>query len=703
MNEFVYNVMNTAAITIRKLKLAGKFKNYNVVIVSDEHELSYLLCGTLNFFRKQAPNMQINFVLNDKPQHPEFIEQLKLQWPEINIWNSLDSYFQNANYQNSAFNTVNIEESNIPEDNTDPEATIEPEEIIREENTENETSASSSKYSEMFFEFVNLRHPMYASMQKRTEKEAELKQILNHNLEYKDNFFQLITCIPDITEPLPEVTNAIAEREYEVIFRNYPADSLEKFVSHLEDCIRSYKEITTQVQVIRLDRVFGPGITSEDNIWVMNVLRDMFTNKKVTIYDRDRHDFASACYAKDALVGILLAMTNGRKGNIYHVSSWELSRYQVISTLYSAFPEHECSLETANEGWNKERPIEYRMLNARKLRLTHRTNLEKVLYTTKLNALKNTALWYLGEEPYIPKSDINVYYGRMNRIRELELEILKEVDAICKANDIHYFLSAGTMLGAVRHHGFIPWDDDVDISMLPEDYEKFLKVCPEHLSVDYGYQNFATETTSHYIHDKIRLKNSFFSTKYSDKYPMMNGVYIDVFIYYKTSDHPFFQKLHIRHINAVRRLIGIRWADKPRKNIHYYFSIVALPIMRLFPFIWLHKYYMHVLKHYEKKNTHYRVDSMGFNLKKVGAVPDEWFHGTIETDFCGLRLPILEHYDDYLRHWYGEHYMELLPLAGRKSVHDVIRIDLGQNLFDETKHDAAFRNVDLRGELFEHL
>jgi len=237
--------------------------------------------------------------------------------------------------------------------------------------------------------------------------------------------------------------------------------------------------------------------------------------------------------------------------------------------------------------------------------------------------------------------------------------------------------------------------------MLPEDYFKFLEVCPDKLSMDLGYQNFSTELTSHYIHDKIRVKNTFFSTKYSDQYQMMNGVYIDVFVYFKTSDKAFMQKFHLWYINVVRRLIGLRWADRPRKHIHYYKSKIALPIMRLFPFLWLHKYYIHVLSWYEKKKTHYRVDSMGFNLKKVGAVPDEWFHGTVEAEFCGKKYPILKHYDDFLSHWYTDKYMELLPVSNRKSVHDVVRIDLGQNLFDETAHDSAFRDVDLRGELFE--
>ena len=182
---------------------------------------------------------------------------------------------------------------------------------------------------------------------------------------------------------------------------------------------------------------------------------------------------------------------------------------------------------------------------------------------------------------------------------------------------------------------------------------------------------------------------------------MMNGVYIDVFVYFKTSDIPKMQKFHLWYISVVRRLIGMRWADRPRKGHHYYLSMIALPVMRLFSFLSLHKYYIHVLSWYEKRKTHYRVDSMGFNLKKVGAVPDEWFHGTVEAEFCGRKYPILARYDDFLRHWYGERYMELLPVSARKSVHSVVRIDLGQTMFSETMHDSAFRDADLRGELFE--
>lgn len=657
MNEFVYNVIDTAVAKLNSLKVTSKFNDMECVIVSDEHDVSYYISACLALINKKRPDMRIHIIVDKDVQNVTFLNQVRAEFETIQVWNSLDEYFHRGNIEDS--------------------------------------------YSEMFFDVVNLRNDKYLSKEARDAKENEILQILEHNLENKENVFQLVDCIPSIEMPLPDVTHAIAEREYEVIFRDYPEDSLEKYVIKLEDIIRPYTEKLKFAQVVRVDRLFGPGIEGNENIWINEILEDVINNGLIKLSDKDRHDFASAAYIKDALVQILLASVNGRHGNIYNVSSWEISRFQIVSNIYESFPDKNIVLETEHGDWDGKPDLQYRMLNARKIRLTHRTILDKTLYTRKADAIKSTALYFFGVERYIPKSDINVYYGRMNRIREIELEILKEVDAICKAYDIQYFLAAGTMLGAVRHNEFIPWDDDVDIGMLPEDYEKFLKVCPEHLSVDYGYQSYSTELTSHYIHDKIRLKNSFFSTKYSDKYPMMNGVYIDVFIYHKTSDNPRKQQRHIRKIQIMRRIIGIRWADRPRKNMHYYFSKVALPIMRLFPFMTLHKIYTRILRKYENKNTHYRIDGTGFNLKKVGAFPDEWFHGTIEHEFCGYKFPILAHYDEYLTHWYSEHYMELLPLSGRKSVHDVVRIDLGQNLFEETKHDKRFRDVDLRGELYE--
>jgi len=356
MNEFVYNVINNAAGAIKKLKLTKNLSDYNAVVIADEHQISYLLCGTLQILKKTVPDMQVSLVVNGQAEDADTLALIQEEWPDFAVYSSFDEYL----------------------------------------------AAKDAQRSEVMFNFANLRHPMYANMEKRAQKEAEVKRMLDYCTQNPQNLFQLITCIPDIKEALPEVTNAVAEREYEVIYRDYPEDSLEKYVIRLEDIIRSYTDLLPRVQVIRLDRVFGPGISATDDIWVMDVIRDMFTNKKVTVYDRDRHEFASAAYVKDAIIGILVGILSGRKGNIYHVSSHKISRLQIVNELLMAFPECECVLETENQKRESDVPVEYRMLNARKLRLAHSSKLDKVLYSKVVDSLKNTMRWQMKSAQPLP-------------------------------------------------------------------------------------------------------------------------------------------------------------------------------------------------------------------------------------------------------------------------------------------------------------
>ncbi len=87
-----------------------------------------------------------------------------------------------------------------------------------------------------------------------------------------------------------------------------------------------------------------------------------------------------------------------------------------------------------------------------------------------------------------PDLDINI-----RAVQKVELEILLEFDGVCKENNIKYHLFAGTLLGAIRHNGFIPWDDDIDVCMLRGDFEKFLTIGQECLGKDYFLQTYETD------------------------------------------------------------------------------------------------------------------------------------------------------------------------------------------------------------------
>ena len=115
------------------------------------------------------------------------------------------------------------------------------------------------------------------------------------------------------------------------------------------------------------------------------------------------------------------------------------------------------------------------------------------------------------------------------RLQNIELDMLKIVDSICQSLNIQYFLIGGTLLGAVRHKGFIPWDDDIDIGMLRPDYDRFIKEGPQILPDHLFLQCRETERFYPHIFTKIRNCETTFIEKTVKNIKMNHGVFIDVF------------------------------------------------------------------------------------------------------------------------------------------------------------------------------
>ena len=117
---------------------------------------------------------------------------------------------------------------------------------------------------------------------------------------------------------------------------------------------------------------------------------------------------------------------------------------------------------------------------------------------------------------------------QLRKVQLTELEIAKEVKRVCDENNICYFLYRGTFLGAVRHQGFIPWDDDMDIAMLRADYEKFCRIAPEKLGKDYCFQNWHTDESYALPFGKVRRRGTLFVEAKCRKLAE-NGIYIDIY------------------------------------------------------------------------------------------------------------------------------------------------------------------------------
>lgn len=145
-------------------------------------------------------------------------------------------------------------------------------------------------------------------------------------------------------------------------------------------------------------------------------------------------------------------------------------------------------------------------------------------------------------------------------IREYQLEvlaILKEIGRICKKHNIDYFIMFGSLIGAVRHKGFVPWDDDADVSMTRENFNKFMEVCKTELSDEYAVEYYKYDMNVGLIFPRIRKKNSTYINRFEiSKHSSYAGFYVDIIIMDYLSEKPFVEKLQKRSLQALHRIVS---------------------------------------------------------------------------------------------------------------------------------------------------
>ncbi|MFV0343467.1 MAG: LicD family protein [Anaerocolumna sp.] len=272
----------------------------------------------------------------------------------------------------------------------------------------------------------------------------------------------------------------------------------------------------------------------------------------------------------------------------------------------------------------------------------------------------------------------DTYHGKLEAIHDLMLVVLNEVDKICKENNIKYFLGGGTLLGAIRHKGFIPWDDDADIMMLRGEYEKFIKVAETELPEFLVLQTAENDPSNHFL-SKIRVKNTICSTKFTKELTELEqGFFVDIFPHDYTANSHVGQKIHCAVTVLGRSLVFNKWGKTyvQGNGEHKLFRFIATIIKTITPMFILEWFQFYVIRFFEhKKNNQYLYDGMGQNLNK-GAFPTEWLHDVVFTEFEGYHFPIPREYDKYLKFLYGD-YMRLIPVSERKNSHNIYMLDMG--------------------------
>ncbi len=508
----------------------------------------------------------------------------------------------------------------------------------------------------------------------------DLKNALKYASGIKNAQFIAMVIIP----PLTQRSDLISLSEMEL-----SAISQETFLSAVEEELSSYCD-KLDIREIRFDN-FLIEDSSYNALNLRKIATDAINSGCVTIESNDAFDIVSAASMSDAVDAVFTVMKNGKHGNIYNMSGESMSVYDLKSFVYKSLSEYGIKLSFSDNSDTDKKT--YRVLSTGKLQSLGYSpvcdNDTRILY-----ALSDIAC---DKYPVIANKTNELYDGKLQYIRNMELELLREVDRICRNNGITYFLSGGTMLGAVRHKGFIPWDDDIDIAMLRDDFDRFKAVCREQLSEKYQYQSHTNKDGYHYFFDKITIKDTYFSTKYSDSYDMLKGISMDIFVFDKTSDNALMQKLHYKSLMALRLMMNVRWKNCARKDKSYLLSKLALPVLRLFSMDTYSKWYDKLLRRYEKRKTS-TVLPPATDHKWRGVMPKSWFENVTDVPFEDVMSYIPTGYDEYLKQWYCDDYMELLPLSQRVGSHDFYRLDIG-NEIKLSKDNPQQKHYNYKGEL----
>ena len=259
-----------------------------------------------------------------------------------------------------------------------------------------------------------------------------------------------------------------------------------------------------------------------------------------------------------------------------------------------------------------------------------------------------------------------------------QLKIAKEIKRVCEKNNIKYFLDAGSMLGAVRHQGFIPWDDDMDIGMLDEEYKRFLEIAPKELGEEFFLDNYSLNKEYGLVFSKVRLKN----TKYVERLGATNSehqeIFVDVFPYFYRPENKFKRKKQSIKLRILSQIMMAQSGFRVWKGNKGISKLKFIPII--------------ILSYITKKENIFKKIEKIYNQCKSSEIigvhdgicydylyfDKKYLNKFIDINFENESFKIPAEYDKILTTIYGD-YMTLPPVEKRRT-HEIIELELGNSL-----------------------
>lgn len=269
---------------------------------------------------------------------------------------------------------------------------------------------------------------------------------------------------------------------------------------------------------------------------------------------------------------------------------------------------------------------------------------------------------------------------QLRKMKQVELNILKVLDCVCSKLDIHYSLASGTLLGAIRHQGFIPWDDDIDVMLLREDYNKLLKEGSKYLPAQYVLQTYETDPSYPMNFAKIRDVRTVFIECGVESLDMQHSIYLDIFPIDTVSETSFKRRLDnvkLTLVNAIKFSCTRELSDKSSSRFRGAIRKCLYPVCKGIGTQRLNRYETKLRTRYTSQKTTMtfadRYSLPPYRLTDRMAMPISYFQKYSMLNFEGQAFQVIAAYDSYLKSMYGD-YMKLPPKEQQIPHHECVKI-----------------------------
>lgn len=248
--------------------------------------------------------------------------------------------------------------------------------------------------------------------------------------------------------------------------------------------------------------------------------------------------------------------------------------------------------------------------------------------------------------------------AKMKKIWAAELDLLDKFSQVCERYGLRYFIGAGTLLGAVRHKGFIPWDDDVDVILPREDYDRLWEIAEQEFKPPYFFQTTLSENGFCRTHAQLRNSNTTGCIQEDASKDINRGIFLDVFPMDSLPDDPKKQASLRRELDVYKKILdyeyNIPYEVLPAKGRLFYHLIHLF--FRVVPYKAFFQHFNHkVLGKYSADHTTEKVADLSLAWRDCVHWKREWFTDFVYLPFENLQLRAPYRYKEVLSHQYGDY------------------------------------------------